>query len=273
MAHRSNAFGKIAFLALSGMALCLTVRAARTPETQLAAAEIPKTPPGEQFSAWLAAFNSGERAQLETFRSHYAKPEEHKVDGILAFRQQTGGFDLKKIEDSTATQLTGLVEERGSDQFVHFNMEVEAAAPHKVTRLELRAVDRPAEFPLVRLSQSELIRALRTKLEKDASTDKFAGTVLLAKDGKPIFTGAYGMADREKKIPNTLSTKFRIGSMNKMFTAVSILQLVQAGKIALNDSVGKYLTHYPNKEIATKVTIEHLLTHTGGHGRFFRTAV
>jgi D-alanyl-D-alanine carboxypeptidase len=269
MAHRSNAFGKTTFLALACMALGLTVCGARTLQTQLATAEIPKTAPGEQFSAWLAAFNSGARAQLETFRSHYAKPEEHKVDGILAFRQQTGGFDLKKIEDSTATQLTGFVEERGSDQFAHFTIEVEAAAPHKVIRLELRGVDRPAEFALARLSQDELIRALRTKLEKDASTDKFAGTVLLAKDGKPIFTGAYGMADREQKIPNTLSTKLRIGSMNKMFTAVSILQLVQAGKIALNDPVGKYLTDYPNKEIATKVTIQHLLTHTGGTGDFF----
>src|SRR5580698_1773505 len=146
MAHRSNAFGRITFLALACMALCLTVRAARTHQTQRATTEIPKTPPGEQFSAWLAAFNSGERAQLESFRSHYAKPEEHKVDGIFAFRQQTGGFDLKKIEDSTATQLTGLVEERGSDQFAHFTIEVEAAAPHKVIRLELRGVDRPAEF-------------------------------------------------------------------------------------------------------------------------------
>lgn len=269
MAIRLNAFGKITFLALLGMALCLTVRAARTPQTQLATVEIPKTPPGEQFSAWLTAFNSGERAQLETFRSHYAKPEEHAVDDIFAFRQQTGGFHLEKIEDSTATQLTGLVQERGSDQFARFKIEVEAAAPYKVTRLEFRAVDRPAEFPLARLSQSDLIAALRTKLEKDASTDKFAGTVLLAKDGKPIFTGAYGMADREKKIPNTLGTKFRIGSMNKMFTAVSILQLVQAGKVALNDPVGKYLTDYPNKEIATKVTIQHLLTHTGGTGDFF----
>ena len=93
--------------------------------------------------------------------------------------------------------------------------------------------------------------------------------MLLAKDGKPIFTGAYGMADREKKIPNTLNTKFRIGSMNKMFTAVSILQLVEAGKISLSDPVGKYLADYPNKDIATKVTIQQLLTHTGGTGDFF----
>jgi hypothetical protein len=186
MANRSNALGKITFLALACMALCLTVRAARTPQTQLATAEIPKTPPAEQFSAWLAAFNSGERSQLETFPTHYAKPEEHAVDDVFAFRQQTGGFHLEKIEDSTATQLTGLVQERGSDQFAHFKMEVEAAAPYKVTRLELRAIDRPAEFPLVRLSQSDLIAALRTKLEKDASIDKFAGTVLLARSHRQV---------------------------------------------------------------------------------------
>jgi hypothetical protein len=116
---------KITFLALLGLALCLTVRAARTPQTPLATAEVPKTPPGEQFSAWLAAFNSGERAQLETFRSHYAKPEEHAVDDVFAFRPQTGGFHLEKIEDSTATaHRPG--QERGSDQFARFKLEVEA---------------------------------------------------------------------------------------------------------------------------------------------------
>jgi CubicO group peptidase (beta-lactamase class C family) len=77
------------------------------------------------------------------------------------------------------------------------------------------------------------------------------------------------MADRERKVANTLDTKFRIGSMNKMFTATSILQLVQAGKIKLTDPLGKYLTDYPNKDVASKVTIHHLLTHTGGTGDIF----
>lgn len=57
--------------------------------------------------------------------------------------------------------------------------------------------------------------------------------------------------------------------MNKMFTAVAILQLVQAGKIKLTDPVGKYLTDYPNQDAASKVTIHHLLTHTGGTGDIF----
>ncbi len=57
--------------------------------------------------------------------------------------------------------------------------------------------------------------------------------------------------------------------MNKMFTAVAIVQLVQKGKIHLDDPLIKYLPDYPNKDLATKVTIQHLLTHTGGTGDFF----
>jgi D-alanyl-D-alanine carboxypeptidase len=269
MVSRSRTLGKFVLVTLALAGLCFPVRAAETTQGQSSAVEIPKTPAGEQFSAWLAAFNSGDRAELEKFRSHFDKPEEHKVEGMLGFHQQTGGFDVKKIEESSATKLTGLVQERDSDQFARFTIEVEASAPYHVTHLEIRAIGRPAEFALPRLSQSELISALRAKLEKDSAADKFSGAALLAKDGKPIFTGAYGMADREKKVPNTVNTRFRIGSMNKMFTAVSILQLVQAGKISLSDPVGKYLTDYPNKDIATKVTIQQLLTHTGGTGDFF----
>jgi CubicO group peptidase (beta-lactamase class C family) len=95
---------------------------------------------------------------------------------------------------------------------------------------------------------------------------------MVAKDGRTVFSGAYGVADREKKIPHTLETRFRIGSMNKMFTAVAILQLVEAGKIELRAPLGKYLTDYPNKDVATKVTIHHLLTHTGGTGDIFGPA-
>jgi D-alanyl-D-alanine carboxypeptidase len=78
-----------------------------------------------------------------------------------------------------------------------------------------------------------------------------------------------GLADREHKTPNQLATRFRIGSMNKMFTATAILRLVQAKRLALDTPVGKVLTGYPNKNVATKVTIHHLLTHTGGTGDIF----
>lgn len=245
------------------------VHAVPSPQAQTSAPKIPDTPVGHEFSAWLAAFNGGDKAQLEAFASHFAKPRERWIENMQGFREQTGGFDFKKVESSSETKLTGLVQERNSDQMARLQMEVEGAEPHKVTSFEIRAIPRPDEFAIPRLSQSDLVATLRARLENDAAADKFSGAVLLAKDGKPVFTGAYGMADRDKKIANTLDTKFRIGSMNKMFTAVSILQLVQAGKISLDDPVGKFITDYPNKDIATKVTIQQLLTHTGGTGDFF----
>ena len=92
---------------------------------------------------------------------------------------------------------------------------------------------------------------------------KFNGTVLLAKDGKILLKKGYGMANFEWDIPNTPSTKFRLGSITKQFTAMSILQLEERGLLKTTDPIGKYFTDYP-KPAADEVTIHHLLTHTSG---------
>jgi D-alanyl-D-alanine carboxypeptidase len=102
-----------------------------------------------------------------------------------------------------------------------------------------------------------------------AKSDQFSGAVLVARHGKVLLQKTWGRANRESGAPATLDTRFRIGSMNKMFTSVAILQLVEAGKLALDDPIGKYLTDYPNKDVASKVTVRHLLTHTGGTGDIF----
>jgi D-alanyl-D-alanine carboxypeptidase len=66
-----------------------------------------------------------------------------------------------------------------------------------------------------------------------------------------------------------LDTKFNLGSMNKMFTAVAIAQLAQAKRLSFDDLISKHLPDYPNKEVAGKVTIHHLLTHTSGMGLYW----
>src|ERR1043166_9604961 len=226
--------------------------------------------PFRQFAAWLDAFNSADRERIQKYLE--ANYPTANLDGQLAFRQQTGGFDLRALEQATPTTVVGLVQERQSDRFARFSLTIDTAT-HTITRFPLNAIPRPAEFPVARLAESELAPALRAKLDQDAAADRFSGAALVARlaDGSPkiLFAGAYGLADREQRIANTVDTRFRLGSMNKMFTATSILQLVQAGRIKLSDPVGKYITDYPNREIATKVTIHDLLTHTGGTGDFF----
>ncbi len=231
--------------------------------------QIPDTPPARQFSAWLDAFNSGDRASLLRFLEKNYPSRAANIDQELNFREMTGGFELRKPEESSSTRFSGIVQERDSDQFARFVIEVEPDEPHRITRLDLQLIARPPDFPMPRMNEGAALAALRAELEKRVAADRFAGAVLVARKDKPLFSGAYGLADREKKIPNKLTTRFRIGSMNKMFTAVAVLQLAQAGKIKLTDPIGKYLTDYPNKDLASKVTIHHLLTHTGGTGDFF----
>jgi CubicO group peptidase (beta-lactamase class C family) len=120
-------------------------------------------------------------------------------------------------------------------------------------------------------TDEELIRVLRAKLAEDTSAGKFSGVVFVAKDGAPLFEQAYGFADRERKIPNTALTRFRLGSINRVFTAVAALQLAEAGKIKLDDPLVNYIPDYPNQDLAQKVTIRELLNHTGGTGDIFGT--
>lgn len=234
-----------------------------------AQAQIPDTPAGRQLSAWLAAFNNPDHQALRHFLEVNAPDRLGEIDRTFDFRERTGGFDFKRIEESKPTRIAVLAQERASDQIARIAMAVDSAEPHRITSLAIEAVSRPADMAIQRLSEDALVAALGPKLEQSAAADHFAGAVLIVKNGQPLFQGAYGQADRERHVPNAIDTRFRVGSMNKMFTAVAVLQLVQAGKIALDAPVATYLPDYPNKDAASRVTIHHLLTHTGGTGDFF----
>jgi D-alanyl-D-alanine carboxypeptidase len=129
--------------------------------------------------------------------------------------------------------------------------------------------DHALDLVLHRMSEADALAALSARAEKLAGTDQFSGAVLVARNGEVLLHEAWGLADRETGTPNTPDTRFRIGSMNKMFTAVVTLELVEAGKLALDDTVGKRLPDYPNSDVASKVAVRHLLTHTGGTGDIF----
>jgi D-alanyl-D-alanine carboxypeptidase len=139
-------------------------------------------------------------------------------------------------------------------------------------RVELLATPKPSsavDLVLHRLTQANAVKALAVHATERARADEFAGAVLVARHGKVLFQDAWGRADRKAGVANTPATRFRIGSMNKMVTAVATLQLVEADKLALDDPIGKHLPDYPNREVAAKVTVRHLLTHTGGTGDIF----
>jgi D-alanyl-D-alanine carboxypeptidase len=138
-----------------------------------------------------------------------------------------------------------------------------------VELLETPEASSAIDLVLHRLSETDAVAALAAQADELTAADEFSGAFLVARDGKVLIQEARGLADREADTPNTVDTKFRLGSMNKMFTAIATLQLEEAGKLALDDPVGKHMPAYPNSDVASTVTIRHLLSHTGGTGDFF----
>lgn len=84
-----------------------------------------------------------------------------------------------------------------------------------------------------------------------------------------LYAAAFGSANKDFGAPNTIDTKFNLGSMNKLFTAVIIAQLVEQGKLSYDDPLSKFLPDYPSVAAAGQVKIMHLLTHTSVLGSYF----
>jgi CubicO group peptidase (beta-lactamase class C family) len=102
----------------------------------------------------------------------------------------------------------------------------------------------------------------------EAKYDLFSGAILVAEKGEVIYSGAFGLEDKAKKIPNKLTTKFSLGSIGKTFTGVLIMQLVEQGRMKLSDTLEMYLPDFPFPE-KSKILISHLLTHSSGLGNYF----
>ena len=228
---------------------------------------VPFTPAARQLTRWVETFNAGDRAAWERFaREHY--PSQPTADPDLALREQTGGLDLLEFEEITATRAVAVAKVRDAESTgVRIIVDVQAVEPYRIVGVGVQpGVVLPSD--VARLPASALPDAIRVELGRRAAAGHFAGAVVVTSGGKGVFAGAYGLADRERKIPNRINTRFRNGSMNKMFTAVAVLTLVQAGKLSLQDPVGKYVPELQDRSLAA-ATIHQLLTHTGGTGDVF----
>jgi CubicO group peptidase (beta-lactamase class C family) len=239
--------------------------------------KIPDTPAGKQLAAWLQAYNSGQRDAVRRFvTDNYAASnlKKHPVEEHLAGFDRVYGdnqrLDLVRIDRSGNETIEALVYSPLTESWLRITLTVEAQAPHGITQDLVSFTDAPPD-PAARgkLTDAEVVERLDTYLGKLAKADLFSGTVILAKDGRPLFQRAFGLASQAYQAPNRLDTKFNLGSMNKMFTAVAVAQLAQQGKLAFNDTLAKHLPDYPNKAVAEKVTLHQLLTHTSGIGDYF----
>ncbi len=122
----------------------------------------------------------------------------------------------------------------------------------------------PRSWPHVKLSEDALADTIRRRVRAAVDADVFSGVVLVAKDDRILVQEAFGMADAARSVPNTLDTRFHVGSITKTVTGVAIAQLVESGRLRLDDTLARVLPEYPDADVAARVTIRQLLTHTSG---------
>jgi D-alanyl-D-alanine carboxypeptidase len=246
----------------------IAVMAALVATTSFAsAAEIPDTPAGDVLAAWIGAMNSGDAAKLQKYIDTYHRKS--KPQTWLDLRQVTGDLSVLKLEKNEPNDIVAIVGESLSDDVLRAEYQTDRADPTNIKFGRIAGVDRPDDLAIPRLSQDAALRALNARVDGLAAQDKFMGVMLIESHGNILLDKAWGYADLQARIPLKVTDKFRLGSMNKMFTATAILQLVANGKLSLDGTVGRYLPDYPNKEIADRVTIRMLLTHVGGTGDIF----
>ncbi|TVT59049.1 beta-lactamase family protein [Amycolatopsis rhizosphaerae] len=133
-----------------------------------------------------------------------------------------------------------------------------------VLTLPAKAQAVPARIPSGLRPEGEFDRFVKEQADQDA----FSGSLLVINRGRTVLARSYGMADKAKSVPNGPDTLFALASVTKLFTAVAVAQLAQDGKVAYHGKLGTYLTGFPD-DIAGKVTVHHLLTHTSGFGDLF----
>jgi len=121
--------------------------------------------------------------------------------------------------------------------------------------------------PMLVFGQQSTSAKLARYMQAQVAVNNFSGTVLLQKNGRVLLKKAYGQADYEWHIPNTVDTKFQLASVTKQFTAAAILQLVDRGQLSLDDKLSKFLPDYPK---ADSISIHQLLSHSSGLAMGFK---
>jgi CubicO group peptidase (beta-lactamase class C family) len=180
------------------------------------------------------------------------------LEKIRAACSGFGGVLVERVGDDSA-RITFLQEERQTSVVFRF----QTAPPHQIVSLELEASKRPEKAsPDVPPLSWE---SLSTRLDEEAKAG-FTGVVLVVHSGKIILHEGYGLANREKGIPNTAETIFAIGSVPIDFTKAAILRLEEMGKLHTSDSITKFLGDVP--EDKRSMTLNHLMSGRSGLPNF-----
>jgi D-alanyl-D-alanine carboxypeptidase len=266
MKHRS----KSALAAALFLLLLLAASAgAQTPSP-------PETPQGRRIAALIAAFETGTPDAIRAFiTANFAAsaqkqvPLEQRVQRLGGMAKEVGPIAFDQMLPAQAPEVKFLARSRNTGDWVEVGMMLEPEPAFGILGLKFDESQGPGAAAEARKgSDAEVAASADALLSAGGAEGGFSGVVLIAKNGKPFFHKAYGMANRDFGVANRPDTKFNLGSINKVFTQVAVAQLAERGKLALSDTIRKHLADYPSP-VGDKITIQQLLTMTSGLGDFF----
>ena len=244
------------------------------PPPQTPDVAFPSTPAGAAATAWLNALNEGSYDGLLAFyRAHFAPAlnANHEDEGrsydMAGAHVYDGRQHLRAIEKATDTSIVAILVTERTESWSRNVIELDPRPPHLIVKAHSEGIDPPGEVaPSTDYDATATLDGYVTRL---CGRGAFSGAVAVARQGTVIYQRACGLASRAYGAANNVDTKFNLGSMNKMFTAVAIAQLVDAGKLRYDDTLARAWPEYPNRAVAEKITIHQLLTHTSGLGDYF----
>jgi CubicO group peptidase (beta-lactamase class C family) len=246
--------------------------------------QLPDNLTGKVIREWFDAVNSGSQEAIDKFvderisanaRRFQMSSDQYKAYFAKLYKQ-SGGIDIVRVDPMRSPQPFGmLIKSRTGDHYGYLTAGLDGTEKDRLAGISVDKAEAPGGSPLSKidrsLSEKEMISEIEKDLSRRAAAGDLSGVVLIAKGDRILLSKAYGMSDREAKVPVTLHSKFHLASIGKMFTGVAIGQLVKAGKLSFEDTIEKVLPNYPNKEVAKKITIHQLLTHSAGLGTFFES--
>jgi len=229
----------------------------------------------------LDAVNSGDPARVEAlvkdaFGGPFREiPLEQHVGALGGLHDGSRGLDFHGVrryaDPGPANRVVVIARNRLTGGWQGLTLSFDGTPEERITGIQIQPARPPKGTPpLPPLTDDQARAELGAFLDRLAEAEAFSGTALLAKDGRVVFEAARGVADRNHGVPMRLDSKLNLGSMDKMFTAVVIGQLVDEGKLSFQDPVSKFLGGKGwTKADLSKVRVEHLLSHTSGLGSYF----
>jgi len=235
---------------------------------------------GERIQSIIDTFNSNNPERIrrfieeecsERFRN-YAPMDEH-IDLSLNTFRETGGITFHSIRTYVPErkgETVIILKDKNFDSWRSIVVQFADEESYLVSSLRFGDARTPSNVTEPALSLKDVIQEVKELMARLCERDVFSGTVLIAKSEDVLYSFACGEASKRFHVPNKIDTKFNLGSMNKMLTSTSIVQLAEKGKLSFQDPISKYVDEsWLPEEITSKVTIHHLLTHTSGLGSYF----